>query len=212
MSVAMPAYLTAVETAGVAVLPITWSDRLCQRLSTMTAERLVPRVLREAYEGLPLRVAQEIAGEQVLSYAGVGTRAGWHRQRVDTVADGAPRTFVPGLCIAGPVGDAPVTLSYLPGSARLRRGAATLGDLAAHAELAPGDVAVLDSRCTRRWSDPATVFQLSVVRPWIEPERDFAALVTTDTPPRVARFTGAPWAPAATPSQWLFDRHEHGRT
>jgi hypothetical protein len=208
MSLLMPTHLTAVETAGVAVLRVTWSDKLRQRLATQTGDRIILRVLREAYEGLPLRVAEQIAGEQVLSHAGVGVPAGWYRQRVDTVADGAPRAFVPGLSILGPVGAEPVTLSYAPGSARLPHDAPVPVESATDIELAPGDVVVADSRCALRLSDPAAVFQLSVVRAWLEPERDFTAFVTRDVLPRVARFAGVASVPAATPEQWLFERHE----
>jgi hypothetical protein len=208
MTLAMPSYLTAVDTAGVAVLPVTWSDKLRQRLAAMPADRLSLRVLREAYEGLPMRVAQGIAGEQVLSSAGLGAAPGWHRQRVDSVADGAPSRFVPGLCIAGPVGAAATTLWYVPGSASAPRDAPVLESLALAAELVPGDVAVLDSRCMRRWSDPAAVFRMSVVRTWIQPERDGRELITGDVSPQLARFAGSPWAPAETVRQWLFERHE----
>lgn len=208
MTVLFPTYLTAVETAGVAVLRVTWSDKLRQRLATMTADRLSVRVLREAFEGLPIRIAQGLAGEQVFSGAGVGVRHGWYRQRLDTVAAGAPGNFVPGVCVAGPVGGQAVDLDYVPGSARLPADAAVPEDLTARVRLAQGDVAVLDSRCARRWSHPEQVFRLSVVRPWLEPERDGRELVGSDILPRVQRFAGVPWAPATTLEQWLFERHE----
>ena len=137
MTVRFPTYLTAVETAGVAVLPVTWSDKLCQRLATMTADRLSVRVLREAFEGLPMRIAQALAGEQVFSGAGVGVPAGWHRQRLDTVAAGAPSNFLPGVCVAGPVSSRAVDLDYVPGSARLPADAAVPEDLTAGAQLSP---------------------------------------------------------------------------
>lgn len=208
MTLMMPTHVTAVETAGVAVMPVVWSERLRGRLAVLGRDRSTLRALREAYEGLPVRVAEEVAGEQVLSSFGTDAPAGWHRQRGDTIADGAPGAFVPGLCIGGPVGEAPVTLSYLPGSARARHDAPILPDLAASVELAPGDVAVLDSRCVRRWSDPQSVFRMSLVRTWIVPEDDARELVTAETLPRLARFAGAAAAPARTVEEWLFERHE----
>lgn len=208
MSLVFPAHVTAVETSGVAVLRTTWSDKLCQRLAGMDSARPNFRVVREAYEGLPMRVAQDVAGEQVFSRARTGVPRGWYRTRTDTVAAGAPNTFIPGVCIAGPVGGGPGSLSVIPGSARLPADTAVPTELAVSVDLDAGDVAVLDSRCMRRWSAPETTFQLSVVRPWIEPEQDAAPLVDPQGPARASRFAGLPWMPAPTLESWLFDRHE----
>ena len=202
------AHATAMETAGWTVLRNTWSDKLLQRLATM--DRLVPnfKLVREAYDGLPMRVAEEITGELVFSKASVGVAAGWFRTRVDTIASGAPVGFVPGVCIAGPTTDAGAQLSVIPGSARLGVAVTVPQQLAIGVTLAQGDAAILDSRAMRRWSPAESVFQLSVVRPWIEPEHDAAGLVAADTPPRAARFAGVAGRPAESLESWLFERHE----
>jgi hypothetical protein len=207
VGLAFPSYVTAVETSGFAVLRNTWSDKLRQRLGAESGNPAF-RSVREAYDGLPMRVAQDVAGEQIFSLARVGLPAGWLRARTDIIGSGAPASFIPGLCIAGPVGDTAALLAVVPGSARLPLDAEVPEELAAEAELAPGDVAVLDPRCMRRWSIPKTIFQLSVVRTWIQPECDASAMVGPDAPPRAARFAGVPSAPAATFESWLFARHE----
>ena len=208
MGLAFPSYVLAVQTAGFAVLSNTWSDKLCQRLLGLDASRPNFRSVREAYDGLPMRVAEAVAGEQIFSSARTGLPSGWFRARTDTVDSGAPVGFIPGVCISGPVAREAVMLAVVPGSARLTAGAAAPADLAVETELGPGDVALLDSRCMQRWSAPQTVFQLSVVRTWIQPELDVSALTGPDLPARAARFAGAGSAPAVTLESWLFERHE----
>jgi hypothetical protein len=208
MTLALPTHIAAVRTCGVAVLPVTWSEKLRRRLAGTDVAEPSLRILREAYEGLPSRLVHSLAGEQIVSNVAVGVSPGWHRQRVDTILDGAPASFIPGMCIAGPTGEEAVVLSYVPGSARSHRDIAGDGERAVEVELAPGDVAVLDSRCARRWSRPEVVFALSVVRSWIEPQADLGTLVRADTLARVARFAGRQDAPAVTVREWLFERHE----
>jgi hypothetical protein len=208
VSLAFPAYVTSVETSGVAVLRNTWSGKLRDPLAAINAGLPTFRVIREAYDGLPMRVAQAVAGEQIFSRARIPLPDGWHRARTDTVASGAPLTFVPGLSIAGPVSADTVRLSFVPGSARLPADAEVPEEMVVHVELDPADVAVLDARCMRRWSAPESTFELSVVRTWIEPELDASRLVAPDGPERAKRFAGMPWIPAPSVESWLFERHE----
>ncbi len=208
MGLAFPGHVIAIETAGFAVLRNTWSDKLRQRLFGLELGRPAFRSIREAYDGLPMRVAQEVIGEPIFSSARVGLPPGWFRARTDTVDSGAPASFIPGVCIAGPVGDMPAALAVVPGSARLPTEAEVPTELAIEVRLVPGDVAVLDSRCMGRWSVPETIFQLSVVRAWVQPDLDASAMVGPDLPARAARFAGVASAPAATLESWLFERHE----
>jgi hypothetical protein len=208
VGLAFPGHVIAVETAGFAVLRNTWSDKLRQRLLGLELGRPAFRSIRESYDGLPMRVAQKVVGEPIFSSACVGLPSGWFRARTDTVDSGAPASFIPGVCIAGPVGDVAAVLAVVPGSARLTSEAEVPAELAVEVGLAPGDVAVLDSRCMRRWSAPQTVFQLSVVRAWVQPDLDGPAMAGPDLPARAARFAGVGSAPATTLESWLFERHE----
>lgn len=197
-------YVTAVETMGVAILRNTWSPKLRQRLAMTDSAAPNLRTVREAYDGLPMRVAQHVAGEQIFSGARHGVDEEWHRSPIREGVLAAPTAHVLGMSIAGPADEA-VELHVATGSDRCEPDLA-VGAAIQTFRLEAGDVAVLDARCLRRWTAPATIFELSVVRFWVEPVQDGRALAKSDMPPRARRFVGEGTAPT-TLEEWLFGRH-----
>ena len=198
-------------TEGCAILRESLSPRLLKSLtrgfpSTNPSELTL---VRQVFDGLPMRIVQELIGEVVLSAIKCGCESGWHRSRVDTIASGAPAEFVPGFDLATVIDQKLCRLDFLCGSGRLAADSAYPAQIYRSVELAPGDLAILDSRLLRRWPDDhgQHIYMASVVRYWLTPLQDISSRLSADLPPRALRFFGVPWQPAREISQWLFRNH-----
>jgi hypothetical protein len=166
-------------------------------------------LVRQAFDGLPMRITQGIIGEVILSQIKYGAEAGWHRGRGDTVASGAPAEFVPGFDFACVLDGKPCQVEVIPGSNRLTDDDPCLLEISREVELRPGDVLILDSRLQRRWPPERghLIFWFSVIRPWLTPLSDFSKRLRPETPPRALRFFGIPQVPPRDVGEWLFRTH-----
>ena len=168
-------------------------------------------LVRQAFDGLPMRITESLVGEVILSRVKYGAEPGWHRGRADTVASGAPAGFIPGFDLACVLDARPCPAEVVPGSGRLRADDPLPESICQAAELAPGDLAIFDSRLLRRWPPERgpRVFWFSVIRPWLTPLSDFSKRLRPETPPRARRFFGEPWWPARDVREWLFRTHKN---
>lgn len=166
-------------------------------------------LVRQAFDGLPLRITQGLVGEVILSQVKYGAGEDWHRGRGDTVASGAPPDFVPGFDLACVLNGRPCEVEVIPGSGRLAAGDPPPLQIAQAFALAPGDLAIFDSRLLRRWPTGRGrhAFWFSVIRPWLTPLSDFSRRLRPETPPRALRFFGIPWLPHRDVGEWLFRTH-----
>jgi hypothetical protein len=197
------------EAQGCTVVPTVLSAKLRAMLDRGRNKFPEFVLVRQAFEGLPLRITAELAGEMVLSSARYGVPGGWHRGRDDVVRDGAPASFVPGFDVALTLEAGPCTVEFLPGSGRFgAHDALPVSQLAAMT-MQPDDVVIFDSRMVRRWppESAAHVFWFSVARPWITPLVDFVARIPATTPPRARRFAGDVTLPSRDIGEWLFRTH-----
>lgn len=167
-------------------------------------------LVRQAFDGLPMRITENLLGEVILSQVAYGVGTGWRRGREDTILSGAPADFIPGFDLACTLDGKPCTIEVIPGSGRLRANDPVPEEIKQVAQLAPGDLAIFDSRLLRRWPTERSdwVFWFSVIRPWITPVADFSNRLRPGTPPRALRFFGAPWWPSRDISEWLLRTHQ----
>jgi hypothetical protein len=166
-------------------------------------------LVRQAFDGLPMRIVEGLIGEVILSQVRYGVSQGWHRGRNDTIASGAPADFVPGFDLSCVLNGKPCTIEVVPGSGRLRTHDPVPEEIKQPATLAPGDLAIFDSRLLRCWPPQGAdwVFCFSVVRRWLTPVTDFSKRLRPGTPPRALRFFGEPW-PARDIGEWLFRTYQ----
>jgi hypothetical protein len=166
-------------------------------------------LVRQAFDGMPLRIVTGLIGEVVLSMIRSGATPDWHRGRNDTIASGAPSQFIPGFDLAATIDTSSCILEVIPGSGRLSVSDPNPKQISTPVELDPCDLAILDSRLLRRWSAESgkQVFWFSVIRPWLTPLDDFEPEIRSNTPPRALRFFGLPWQPAREVGQWIFTSH-----
>jgi hypothetical protein len=198
-------------TAGCAMLKQNLSLRLLKSLARGFPNQNPSELalVRQVFDGLPMRIVQGLIGEVILSAIKYGCEQGWRRSRIDTVASGAPAEFVPGFDLATVIDQEACRLEFLPGSGRLTADSVYPTQIARSVELAAGDLAILDSRLVRRWPDDRrhSIYMVSVVRFWLTPQQDFSGRISADLPSRALRFFGAPWQPAREIGQWLFHNH-----
>jgi hypothetical protein len=166
-------------------------------------------LVRQAFDGLPLRIVDGLIGDVILSHVRYGVSEGWHRGRDDTVASGAPAEFVPGFDLSCVLNGKSCAIEVVPGSGRLGTKDPVPEEIKQLTQLAPGDLAIFDSRLMRRWPAEGArwVFSFSVVRRWLTPVTDFSKRLRPGTPPRALRFFGEPW-PACDVREWLFQTHQ----
>jgi hypothetical protein len=166
-------------------------------------------LIRQAFDGLPLRIINGLIGEVVLSAIRVEASSEWHRGRDDTIISGAPPEFIPGFDLVINIGSETAGLEVISGSGRLPIDSPYELLDSRFIELVHGDMVILDSRILRRWisKNEGAIFWFSVIRPWLTPLDDFTNKVRPDTPPRALRFYGIPWIPAQDIGQWLFKNH-----
>jgi hypothetical protein len=166
-------------------------------------------LVRQVFDGLPMRITQGMVGEVILSDISYGVQQGWHRGRSDIVNCGAPASFVPGFDMATVLDFKPCLIDVIDGSSRLAADDGCPTGLRQSVEIAPGDLAIFDSRLLRRWAEDRCqwVYSLSVIRPWITPVSDFSSKIHPDMPPRALRFYGCPWWPSRDVGEWIFRNH-----
>jgi hypothetical protein len=169
-------------------------------------------LVRQAFDGLPMRITQGIVGEVILSQIKYGAEPNWHRGRYDTINSGAPPDFIPGFDLACILDGQPCQLEVIPGSGRLRANDPCPVGISQEVELRPGDLVILDSRLQRLWPQKRDrwVFWFSVIRPWLTPLNDFSMRLRPETPPRALRFFGIPQMPPRDVGEWLFRTHRKG--
>ena len=203
------------ETQGWVVIRQNLSPRLLTSLArgfpNPNPSELV--LVRQVFDGLPMRIIQGLIGEVMLSAIKYGAQQGWHRGRNDTVSSGAPANFIPGFDLAAILDSESCSVDVIAGSGRLETGEDYPVEISQSIEIAPGDLAIFDSRLLRRWpSDRCQwVYSSSVIRPWITPLSDFSSRIGLDMPPRALRFYGVPWQPARDVGEWLFRNHTKRR-
>lgn len=199
------------ETQGWTILRGNLSQRLLSHFArgypAPNPSELI--LVRQAYDGLPMRIVEGLVEQAVLSAVRYGAEEQWHRGRDDTVRGGAPADFIPGFDLAATLDSAPCALEVISGSQRLGVDDPYPLQQSRSIELASGDLAIMDSRLLRRWSAQSAYWILwfSVIRPWLTPLDDFTDKIRPDTPPRALRFYGIPWRPARDVGQWLFHSH-----
>jgi hypothetical protein len=211
MSASVALSIQELSTQGWTVVPGNLSPRVVAFIERHGGERArLIQVTRQAFDGLPLRITQALAGETILSAFGIGTAEGWHRGRSDTLESGAPTEFIPGFDCFAPAGAEPCRVEVIPGGGRLRRDDPLPLVTARTVELAPGDLLILDSRAPRHWppEPPRHLFWFSIVRSWMTPQSRFDDLLDEDVPPRALRFYGVPFAPHRDVGAWIFDTHQ----
>ena len=204
------------ETQGWTVLKGNLSPQLTRHLARGFPEHNPSQLtlVRQAFDGMPLRIITGLIGEVVLSMIRSGAAPDWHRGRNDTIASGAPSQFIPGFDLATTIDSSPCILEVIPGSGRLSANDPNPSQISARVEVGPCDLAILDSRLIRRWSleTGKKVFWFSVIRPWLTPLDNFEREVRSNTPPRALRFFGLPWQPARDVGQWIFNTHNKRST
>lgn len=195
------------ETQGWAVVEAVLSPKMIALLTRGSGGFPEFRIIRQVFEGLPMRIMETIAGRMVLSMARYGVSQEWHRGRDDIVASGAPADFISGFDVGLRLDSEPCILEVISGSARLGPRDVIPLQLQRTVEVAVHAVVILDSRTVRRWSAQlaSRIFWFSVVRPWIMPLMNFFDKLPKDTPPRALQFAGMP--PAKDVGEWLFRAH-----
>ncbi len=167
-------------------------------------------LVRQAFDGLPLRITQGLIGEVILSQVRYGEAEDWHRGRGDTVASGAPAEFIPGFDLSCVLDRKPCPVEVIPGSGRLTDDDPWPYQISQTVEVKPGDLAIFDGRLLRRWPPERSgwVFWFSVIRPWLTPLSDFSRRLRPDMPPRALSFFGIPRQPPGDVGEWLFRTHQ----
>ena len=201
------------ETEGWTVVHRCLSTRFLRNLARRSGRRPPLQAAREACEGLPLRIIRGLIGDPILSSIGYVEHCeapAWHRGRDDTLASGAPVSFVPGFDLVLPVSPQGAEVDIASGSFRLSAQQAHPSEqLVAPLHVPAESLAILDIRMLRRFRlrPKNRIFTFSVVRPWLCPEIDLEPLLPSDLPRRTARFFGLTSRPGRDIRAWLLRSH-----
>jgi hypothetical protein len=203
-------YIQELETRGWAVVEGCVSLQAQGHLRQGCYNRAEIKIVHQIFDGLPMCVTQGLIGGVILSQVMYGGDANWNRGRSDTITSGAPAEFIPGVDLAFALGGKTCLVEVIPGSGRLSAGDPCPTDISQVVELAPGDLAIFDSRLLRRWLPEHNrwVFCFSVIRSWLMPLSDFSEALGAETQAGVPCFFDTPLSPPRDVGEWLFQTHQ----